>query len=196
MSEYHNPEKFAQVKANVAWRRKAYFWFIIAVVAVFLISIADIIWWDEILQWGVYVAILGLLIWAIVLLFAGVLRNAWSVGEVVLSCPNCEHVFLYAADHADNKGHARMTCPVCQFAGELPVSEDQATEIQMPDGPRHDRAYQCGHCEEHIVISTLGDNPQPVQFEVCPHCGEHGTVHAADLPDEVSRRRQDFWSAA
>lgn len=196
MSDYVNPAKFADVKANVSWRRKAYFWFIIAVVAVFLISLVDIIWLDEVLQWGVYIAIIGLFIWAVILLFAGVISNAWNVGEVALSCPNCDHVFLMATDHADNKGHARMTCPVCAFAGDLPVSEDQVTEMIIPEGKRTDQAYQCTSCEEHIVISTIGDNPRPVQFESCPHCGEHGTVVGADLPEDVERRRQDFWSAA
>lgn len=196
MSDYVNPAKFAHVKADVSWRRRAYFWFIITVVAVFLISIADIIWWNEVLEYVVYGAILVLLVWAIILLFAAVIKNAWSVGEVVLSCPECEHVFLYGAEHADNKGHARMTCPVCSFAGELPISQDQATEIEMPDGPRRDQAYECSNCSENIVISTIGDNPRPVQFEACPHCGEHGTVHAAALPDEIARKRQDFWSAA
>lgn len=196
MSDYVNPEKFAHVEANVSWRRKAYFWFIIAVIAVFLISLIDIIWLDEVLQWPVYIAIIGLFIWAVILLFAGVRKDAWNVGEVVLSCPNCDHVFLYAADHADNKGHARMTCPVCAFVGDLPVSEDQSTEIHMPEGRRSDQAFSCTSCDERIVISTIGDNPRPVQFEACPHCGARGSIVTADLPEQVERRRQDFWSSA
>ena len=189
-------DKYAHYRANVPRRRTTYKALIIAIFVVFLISLADIIWWDEVLQWGVYAAIAILFVWAIVMLFARVISDKHNMDEVVLTCPNCDNAFLYGADHADNVGHARMTCPICQFVGDLPVSEDQATEIQMPSGNRHDHTYACSNCEEHIVITTLGNVGSDVQFDVCPHCGEKDTVHAKRDVEIGKRRRIDFWNAA
>jgi transcription elongation factor Elf1 len=165
------------------------------VVAVFLVSVADIIWWDSVLKYGVYAAIAVLFIVAIVLLFSRALSGTWKVGEVVLSCPSCENAFLYAADHADNKGHASMTCPICAHVADLPVSRDQSREMAIPTGQRYDHAYHCLACEEHIVVTTLGSDSGDLQFDACPHCGEHETVRKTSLPGEVERKRLEFWNS-
>ncbi len=196
MSNVHNPDKYAQYRANVKRRRTAYLWFIIAVAVVFLVSVADIIWLDSVLKYGVYAAIVVLFIWAIVLLFSRKLSDAWNVGEVVLSCPNCENAFLYAAGHADNKGNARMTCPICEHVADLPVSKDQVREMNIPTGDRFDHAYHCTHCDENIVVSTLGSKAHDVQFDACPHCGEHNSVRKTHAPEEIQRKRMDGWTTS
>jgi len=178
-----------ELRANVPRRRTAYKSFIIAVVAVFLLSMADIIWFDEVLFWPVVIAYVILFVWAIALLFSrrvGDAETLWNVGERILHCPQCESDFLYAADHVNDSGTG-MSCPVCGKTSDLPGPDAQTIGVELPATEPVRTAYHCDHCEEHFVVSTLGRPARSVAFESCPHCHTKGSVTRTQAPQHLER---------
>ena len=193
MTEY----RYAHLRANVPRRRAAYKWFFGLAILVFFLSLVDIIWFDEVMFWGIVAAYVVLFVWGLILLIAlptRQKRDVWNLGEAALHCPNCDHVFLYAVDHPDDPGGASLTCPLCGVASHLPAPHSEPDRLPLPQGEPLRTAYQCGSCQEHIIISTLGDASRPVRFEECPHCHALGTVGMTELDATPKTHKVRDWS--
>lgn len=196
MSETETYARHAHLRADVPKRRLGYKIFLVAVILVFIISILDIIFWDEILFWPVVIAYVFLIIYAVILLFSRSIEQrrerALSLREAVLHCRHCDHAFMLASDHADDPHGATLSCPVCGVASKLPAPHSEPDAIHLPDEAPLKSGYQCSNCEEHFVITTFGKRPRGVDFGRCPHCDESGTIRRADLPGAETTRITDW----
>lgn len=176
--------KYAHLRANVPLRRTGYGWFIFLAITIFLVSVADIVFLDSMLKWGVIGVLAVILIWAIILLFS----RRWKEVEEgddfdevdyqengdYLRCRTCYHVFRFDMDHVtdDHREHVAFNCPECGAMGNLPAANMPKVNAPVPGGDIHATDFSCGACEAHWTVGAIGhDGKADVGFEACPHCG-------------------------
>lgn len=195
-TEAQKPRKrdHSHLRANVEKRRLGYAWFLITAIVVFLVSVADILWLDGVLYWGVLGAYLVLFVWAVVLLFSrriptdeeeddddafapleDIHAKGWREdGDIDhLRCPHCRHVFAFDMKdlHAERRSVA-FTCPECGAAARLPQAHAPVHEAVVPGGPAKGPEFHCHSCEERWSVGAIGHDPKAeVRFDACPHCG-------------------------
>lgn len=189
MSEYQSKKDHSHLRADVPKRRMGYWAFLWTAVVVFIVSLVDIIFLDEVLFWGVIAAYVILLIWGITLLFSrsiggeepdeffGVVAEDdadWTRDGKVehLRCTNCAHVFGFDMKHLDDdKAHVAFNCPECGATGKLPARNATPVEAVVPGGRMHGPKFHCNECAEEWSVGAIGHEPKAeVRFDACPHC--------------------------
>jgi transcription elongation factor Elf1 len=193
--------KYQHLRANVRRRRRAYAWFIVLAILVFLASIADILFlrdedWnaDKVtlggFTWGlietvVYALYAVLFVWGLFLLLsrrrhkedlaalAELERSLWA-------CPDCGAIMELGLALPGEKTVA-MSCPNCGRFNR--VRPDAPTmHAETPAGRPLETRFTCTECNEEIGVGMFGRAPGPVQFRACPHCGTTGTVQPLGAP--------------
>lgn len=194
MAERESKGDYSHLRANVPKRRKGYWAFFWTALVVFLVSLADIIWFDEVLYWGVIAAYVILLVWGIILLFSRRInddeddededdffdeapksagtdwRNDGRVDH--LRCKECAHVFAFDMKSIDDeKAHVAFNCPECGAKGKMPRPQAAIVEAVVPGGAMHGPRFECHDCDEQWAVGSIGHDPKAdVRFDACPHC--------------------------
>lgn len=170
-------EKYQHLRADVPRRRKAYGWFIVLAILVFVVSLVDILFLENALFWGVIAAYAVLLVWGIFLLFSRRgeerVRQATVTDRDYLRCGTCRHVFAFDMQHLhDPRKPVVFTCPECGTPGRLPNTEKGAAPAAIPGGGTFGPRFLCDNCGERWSVAALGHDPKSdVHFQACPHCG-------------------------
>lgn len=187
-------EKYQHLRADVPKRRKAYGWFIALAILVFIVSLVDILFLDQLLFWGVIAAYAILIVWAFFLLFSRRgeerMRQATATDRDYLRCGTCRHVFAFDMQHLhDPRKPVVFTCPECGTPGRLPDTEKGAAPAAIPGGGSFGPRFLCENCGERWSVSALGHDPKSdVHFEACPHCGDEDSMRMVVEDRPVSGR--------
>lgn len=178
--------RYGHLRANVPLRRTGYGWFMVLAVLVFIVSVIDIVYLDEVLYYGVLGAYALLLIWALLLLASRKrksgdddemlefqLADEMSLKEEYLRCPECRHIFEFDMEHRDGRKGVNLSCPECGYIGRLPPADRERVAAAVPGGEADGPTFVCDACGEHWLVGTIGHKPKhDVQFSACPNCGE------------------------
>lgn len=191
MGEHVSKRDYGHLRANVPTRRKAYWAFLWIAIAVFVVSILDILFFEEVLFWGVIAAYVILFVWGIVLLFSrrwaddeeddfvGVVDDEPASGDwrndgrvQHLRCVKCAHVFGFDMKHIDDdKAHVAFNCPECGATGKMPRPNAEVVEAVVPGGRMKGPRFECHDCNEQWAVGAIGHEPKAdVKFDACPHC--------------------------
>ncbi len=188
MTETVTKGDYSHLRADVPKRRTAYWAFLASAIVVFFVSIADILWLDSVLFWGVIAAYAILFIWAFVLLFSRSNRDEYDEdffdaptsgvdwrndGRVDhLRCAQCRHVFAFDMKHIDDdRAHVAFNCPECGATGKMPKPSTPVVEAVVPGGAMHGPRFTCYDCDEQWAVGAIGHEPKAdVRFASCPHC--------------------------
>lgn len=173
--------RYAQLRANVRRRRGWYVAFILLALAVFLATVADIVFNDSDLKWYLLPAYVVLFILGILLLFSRK-RHLQEVNEIKaierawLQCGTCSSVFQFGSESFLSRRRVGFTCPVCGDESALPLPGTNPVERELPPGRLEEDNYVCTSCKEDIVVGVYGGRPREVDFRACPKCGVKGQI--------------------
>lgn len=191
------PEPHEHLRANPGKRKGAFAMFLVLAFVLVGAAVADILFLDSVLKWGVLGLFALLLVWGLFLLFSRRIRTSraayssvdthqWEdeagwTDRALLRCPDCQNIFEYSEDHLDDRRDSAFSCPVCGRYSHLPKSDAEPVRAPVPEGDAQEVAYVCMECHERIRIGTFGEDPHyESTFRTCPHCGVRNAVVRGD----------------
>lgn len=135
VEERHAREaRHAHLRANARTRRAAYWTVVVLGIAIFAVSIVDMIYLENQLYWGVLSAYATLVVIALFLFVSRRVKDDAStyaveetapaqVGEFALKCTSCTTVFAYDQHVLETHAGWFLACPDCGLEGPLPKME-------------------------------------------------------------------------
>lgn len=178
------PERsYEHLRADPERRRAAYGLLVLLGVAVFGLSLLDMLVLDGALYLGILAGYGVLLAVGLVLLFSrredgfeGRGPDAQPLVAHDLRCPHCGTVFRASAEGGLRAGAAAFSCPGCGVFSRLPPPGAERVSASVPSGAHRTTLHLCDNCGERVVVETFGAEAHRVRFRACPRCSQRHTL--------------------